>query len=159
MRRTFAFRCRMLPEACAFRSQSFGSEAKAKADMKRHLIEHVAAICASPEAGIRVESVVARKRKRLLHATGPPAGIVKMERDPGTPPPQQPEPPTPPPAPVLVKQVRQYCMSCSCSTALQMRIMVHAYIVLQVEIMMIILKLYLRLYANLHSRSRRPGPV
>ena len=114
----------MLPEACAFRSQSFGSEAKAKADMKRHLIEHVAAICASPEAGIRVESVVARKRKRLLHATGPPAGIVKMERDPGTPPPPpQPEPPTPPPAPVLVKQVRQYCMSCS--TALQMRIMVH----------------------------------
>ena len=107
MRRTFAFRCRMLPEACAFRSQSFGSEAKAKADMKRHLIEHVAAICASPEAGIRVESVVARKRRRLLHATGPPADIVKMERDPGTPPP--PPPQREPPAPVLVKQVRHYC--------------------------------------------------
>lgn len=111
MRRTFAFRCRMLPEACAFRSQSFGSEAKAKADMKRHLIEHVAAICSSSATGMRVESVVARKRKRLQHAAGTAAQIVKMERDPETPPPPQPEPHALPPAPVLVKQVRhQYLM-------------------------------------------------
>ena len=107
MRRTYAFRCRMLPEACAFRSQSFGSEAKAKADMKRHLIEHVAAMCAaSPAAEIRVESVVARKRRRmLLHASSGP--VVKMEVEPEIPPPPQTEPPAPPPAPVLVKQVRQ----------------------------------------------------
>ena len=108
MRRTYAFRCRMLPEACAFRSQSFGSEAKAKADMKRHLIEHVAAMCAaSPAAAeIRVESVVARKRRRmLLHASSGP--VVKMEVEPEIPPPPQTEPPAPPPAPVLVKQVRQ----------------------------------------------------
>ena len=104
MRRTFAFRCRMLPEACAFRSQSFGSEAKAKADMKRHLIEHVAAMCASPAEGIRVESVVARKRKRLMHATVPSASVVKTEKVSGTPPPQV-EPPPPAHAPILVKQV------------------------------------------------------
>ena len=109
MRKTFAFRCCMLPEACAFRSQSFGSEAKAKADMKRHLIEHVAAMCASPAEGIRVESVVARKRKRLMHATHattvPSASVVKTEKVSGTPPPQV-EPPPPAHAPILVKQVQ-----------------------------------------------------
>ena len=96
----------MLPEACAFRSQSFGSEAKAKADMKRHLIEHVAAMCASPAEGIRVESVVARKRKRLMHATHattvPSASVVKTEKVSGTPPPQL----EPANAPILVKQVQ-----------------------------------------------------
>ena len=109
MRKTFAFRCCMLPEACAFRSQSFGSEAKAKADMKRHLIEHVAAMCGSPAEGIRVESVVARKRKRLMHATHattvPSASVVKTEKVSGTPPPQV-EPPPPTHAPILVKQVQ-----------------------------------------------------
>ena len=106
MRRTFAFRCRLLPENCAFRSQSFGSEAKAKADMKRHLAEHVAAM--SAEAALRLESVVARRRKSQLAAAAAASSApatVKVERDPGTPPPpRQTEPPPPPAAPVSVKQ-------------------------------------------------------
>ncbi len=62
MRRTFAFRCRLMPESeCGYVSQSFGSEARAKADMKKHLAAHVAQM--ADGVIFRAESVEARKRR------------------------------------------------------------------------------------------------
>jgi hypothetical protein len=67
IRRMFVCRCRLVPDVCAYVSQSFGSETRAKGDMKKHLVAHVSDMWKANQSlassGFRAESVAARKRR------------------------------------------------------------------------------------------------
>ncbi len=70
--RQFAYTCAFLPHLCAHQSRSFGSENRAKADMKAHLATHVRHIRENPAqyADFTAESVPARKRR--MESLAPP---------------------------------------------------------------------------------------
>ncbi|XP_049274075.1 E3 ubiquitin-protein ligase ZFP91 isoform X1 [Rhipicephalus sanguineus] len=97
MRRTFSYRCYLMPSACAETFSSFGNEHKARSQMKSHLLSHIAELLAEANAPGRqgkppfmAEPLQARKR-RLQESEGTgrkrkrpqpkqPAAVSKNER-------------------------------------------------------------------------------
>ncbi|XP_037272356.2 uncharacterized protein LOC119164299 isoform X1 [Rhipicephalus microplus] len=76
MRRTFSYRCYLMPSACAETFSSFGNEHKARSQMKSHLLSHIAELLAEANAPGRqgkppfmAEPLQARKR-RLQESEG-----------------------------------------------------------------------------------------
>ncbi len=69
--RRFKYVCALMPHLCSYSALSFGSETKAKGEMKRHLSEHVKTISERPKdfEGFTAESVPARKRRMVEGAS------------------------------------------------------------------------------------------
>jgi len=65
VRRHFSFICSLTPNRCQHRESSFGSEDRAKAAMKSHLLAHVRRLTERPEefGHFRAESIQARRRR------------------------------------------------------------------------------------------------
>lgn len=97
MRRTFSYRCYLMPNVCAETFSSFGSENKARLQMKSHLMAHIAKLLAEANAPGRqgkppftAEPLQARKRrlqetegnnrKRRRPQAKQPSGVNKNER-------------------------------------------------------------------------------
>ncbi|XP_077493123.1 uncharacterized protein LOC144104156 [Amblyomma americanum] len=80
MRRTFSYRCYLMPSVCAETFSSFGNENKARLQMKSHLMSHIAKLLAEANAPGRqgkppftAEPLQARRR-RLQESEGGAAG-------------------------------------------------------------------------------------
>lgn len=74
IRRTFSYRCYLMPDTCTETFSSFGNENKARLQMKSHLLTHIAkllreAVGNDQKSKFTAEPVQARKR-RLLEVEG-----------------------------------------------------------------------------------------
>ncbi|KAM7299424.1 myoneurin [Ixodes scapularis] len=71
MRRTFSYRCYLMPSACAETFSSFGNENRARLQMKAHLLAHIAKLLTEANAPGRLGKVpftaepIQARRKRL----------------------------------------------------------------------------------------------